>query len=178
MDRGSQEIGAFFAYSNSYLIDVKFGMIVDIEASHAIRRAEVGAAKTVIERTEERFGLKPERLAADSACGGGPSGIASAIGSLVWQRRKQPTDSRRIIDYIQSSVSSSVILSRRCQDAEHTLLLHKIRNQRPAINILAKFDARGCICGGHRRVPGHRHFDTGKALPIWHGCWHQRPRKT
>jgi hypothetical protein len=48
---------------------VKFGVIVDVEASRAIRQAEVGAAKTMIERTEERFGLKPERLAADTcAC--------------------------------------------------------------------------------------------------------------
>src|SRR5262245_56841356 len=33
------------------------------------RRAEVGVAKTMIGRTEERFGLKPERLAADTAYG-------------------------------------------------------------------------------------------------------------
>jgi hypothetical protein len=35
---------------------VKFGVIVDVEASRSIRQAEVGAAKTMIERTEERFG--------------------------------------------------------------------------------------------------------------------------
>jgi hypothetical protein len=51
---------AFFAYSDNYLIDVGFGVIVDAEASRAIRQAEVGAAKTMIERTEGRFGLKPE----------------------------------------------------------------------------------------------------------------------
>jgi hypothetical protein len=61
MDRGSQGV-AFFAYSDNYLIDVKFGVIVDVEASRAIRQAEAGAAKTMIERTEERFGLRPERL--------------------------------------------------------------------------------------------------------------------
>src|SRR5580765_5265337 len=60
---------AFFAYADNYLIDVKFGIIMDVEASRAIRQAEVGAAKTMIERTEERFGLKPERLAADTAYG-------------------------------------------------------------------------------------------------------------
>ena len=48
---------------------MKFGVIMDVEASRAIRQAEVGAAKTMIERTEERFGLKPERLAADTAYG-------------------------------------------------------------------------------------------------------------
>ena len=50
---------AFFAYADNYLIDVKFGIIVDVEASRAIRQAEVGAAKTMIERTEECFDLKP-----------------------------------------------------------------------------------------------------------------------
>src|SRR5215510_9159975 len=60
---------AFFAYADNYLIDVQFGVIMDVEASRAIRQAEVGAAKTMLERTEERFGLKPERLAADTAYG-------------------------------------------------------------------------------------------------------------
>ena len=60
---------AFFAYANNYLVDVKFGVIVDVEASRAIRQAEVGAAKTMLGRTEERFGLKPEHLAADTAYG-------------------------------------------------------------------------------------------------------------
>jgi hypothetical protein len=62
---------AFFAYSDNYLIDVKFGIIMDVEASRAIRQAEVGAAKTMIERTEQRFDIKPERLAGDTAYGSG-----------------------------------------------------------------------------------------------------------
>jgi transposase len=68
---GAMRGPAFFAYANNYLIDVKFGVIIDVEASRAIRQAEVGAAKTMIDRTEERFGLKPERLAADTAYGSG-----------------------------------------------------------------------------------------------------------
>src|SRR4029079_13668487 len=48
---GAHKGPAFFAYSDNYLIDVKFGVIVDVEASRAIRQAEVGAAKTMIERT-------------------------------------------------------------------------------------------------------------------------------
>src|SRR5207237_10349029 len=66
---GAMRGPAFFAYADSYLIDVKFGIIMDVEATRAIRQAEVGAAKTMIDRTEERFGLKPERLAADTAYG-------------------------------------------------------------------------------------------------------------
>src|SRR5664279_4297389 len=48
---GAHKGPAFFAYSDNYLIDVKFGVIVDVEASRSIRQAEVGAAKTMIERT-------------------------------------------------------------------------------------------------------------------------------
>jgi hypothetical protein len=63
---------AFFAYADNYLIDVRHGIIVDVEASRAIRQAEVRAARTMLERTEERFGLKPQRLAADTAYGSAP----------------------------------------------------------------------------------------------------------
>jgi transposase len=66
---GAMRGPAFFAYADNYLIDVKFGIIVDVEASRAIRQAEVGAAKTMIERTEQRFDLKPDYLAADTAYG-------------------------------------------------------------------------------------------------------------
>ena len=68
---GAHKGPAFFAYSDNYLIDVKFGVIVDVEASRAIRQAEVGAARTMIERTEQRFAIKPERLAGDTAYGSG-----------------------------------------------------------------------------------------------------------
>src|SRR2546430_17037549 len=37
----------------------------------AIRQAEIGASKTMIERTQERFDIKPERLAGDTAYGSG-----------------------------------------------------------------------------------------------------------
>jgi len=63
---------AFFAYADNYLIDVRFGVIVDVEASRAVRQAEVGAARTMLERTEARFGLKPQRLAGDTAYGSAP----------------------------------------------------------------------------------------------------------
>jgi hypothetical protein len=55
---GAMKGPAFFAYADNYLSDVRFGIIVDVEASRAIRQAEVGAAKTMLERTEARFGLR------------------------------------------------------------------------------------------------------------------------
>jgi transposase len=68
---GAMRGPAFFAYSDNYLIDVKSGIIMDVEASRAIRQAEVTAARTMIKRTEQRFDIKPERLAGDTAYGSG-----------------------------------------------------------------------------------------------------------
>jgi len=70
---GALRNAAFFAYADNYLIDVDFGIIVDVEASRAIRQSEVGASQTMIERTETTFGLKPEWLAADTAYGSAPN---------------------------------------------------------------------------------------------------------
>jgi hypothetical protein len=66
---GAHKGPAFFAYADNYLIDVKFGIIMDVEASRAIRQAEVGASRTMIERTAACFGIKPHWLAADTAYG-------------------------------------------------------------------------------------------------------------
>jgi hypothetical protein len=46
--------------------------------SAGVSAEEVGAAKTTIDRTEQRLGLKPQRLAADSAYGS-----ASTLGWIV-----------------------------------------------------------------------------------------------
>ena len=108
---GAHKGPAFFAYADNYLIDVKFGVIVDVEASRAIRQAEVGAAKTMIERTEERFGLKPERLAADTAYGAAPmlnwlveeKGIAPHIPVFDKSKRDDGTFSRSDFRYDPTS---------------------------------------------------------------------------
>ncbi len=57
--------------TDNYLIDVKSGIFMDVEASRAIRQAEISAARTMIERTEQRFDIKPKRLAGDTAYGSG-----------------------------------------------------------------------------------------------------------
>jgi transposase len=99
---GAMRGPAFFAYADNYLIDVKFGVIMDVEASRAIRQAEVGAAKTMVERTEERFDIKPKRLAADTAYGSGPNlnwlvkdkNIAPHIPVIDKSKREDGTFSR------------------------------------------------------------------------------------
>jgi hypothetical protein len=76
---------AFFAYSTNYLIDVDHGIIVDVEATTAIRQAEVLAAKRMIERSMERFDLYPARLLGDSAYGS-----AEMLGWLVYEHGIEP----------------------------------------------------------------------------------------
>ena len=60
-----------FGYGLNYLIDLEYAVIVDVEATPARTYDEVAATKTMIERTEEKLGLKPARLAADAAYGTG-----------------------------------------------------------------------------------------------------------
>jgi len=76
---------AFFAYSTNYLIDVEHAIIVDVEATTAIRQAEVLAAKRMIERSMNRFDLYPARLMGDSAYGS-----AEMLGWLVYEHGIEP----------------------------------------------------------------------------------------
>lgn len=82
---GANRGQAFFAYATNYLIDTENAVILDVEASRAIRQAEVGASRTMLDRTAERFGLKPKRLIADSAYGS-----AHNLAWLVKQRKIEP----------------------------------------------------------------------------------------
>jgi NAD(P)-dependent dehydrogenase (short-subunit alcohol dehydrogenase family) len=64
-------------------------VIVDVEATRAIRQAEVGAARTMLERTETHFGIKPAFLR--------PS-LSSASGVIVrsatlWPATASPSSS-------------------------------------------------------------------------------------
>jgi hypothetical protein len=82
---------AFFAYSTNYLIDTDHGVIVDVEATRSVRQAEVGAAQTMLDRTEDRYGLKPGYLAADTAYG--------AAQNLAWLvKHKQITPHIPVLD--------------------------------------------------------------------------------
>ena len=99
---GAMRGAAFFAYADNYLIDVKFGVIMDVEASRAIRQAEVGASQTMIERTEACFGIKPAWLAADTAYGSAANldwlvneqGIAPHVPVIDKSQREDGTFSR------------------------------------------------------------------------------------
>jgi hypothetical protein len=53
------------------MIDIEYAVIVDVEATPARTYDEVAATRLMIERTEQTLGLKPDRLAADTAYGTG-----------------------------------------------------------------------------------------------------------
>jgi transposase len=63
---------AYFAYSTNYLVDVHAGVIVDVEATAANRTEETAATKMMIDRVEDRLGLKPSHLIGDTAYGTAP----------------------------------------------------------------------------------------------------------
>jgi hypothetical protein len=60
---------AFFAYATNYLIDTDNAVIMDVEGTRAIRQAEVGSVRTMIDRVANRFDIKPPQLIGDSAYG-------------------------------------------------------------------------------------------------------------
>jgi len=113
---GAMRGPAFFAYADNYLIDVKFGVIMDVEASRAIRQAEVGASQTMIERTEACFGIKPAWLAGDTAYGSAPNldwlvnqqGIAPHVPVIDKSQRQDGTFSRE--DFIYDEVQDIVYM--------------------------------------------------------------------
>src|SRR6202046_665836 len=76
---------AGYAYSDNYLVDLKHPVIMDVEATTAIRQAEVSAAKTMLDRTAEQFDLTTSRLVAD-----GGYGSAEMVGWLVDERGIEP----------------------------------------------------------------------------------------
>jgi transposase len=76
---------AFFAYCTNYLIDLKAGIIVDVEASTVNRTAEVDATKIMIDRVEDKFDIKPERLVGDTNYG-----TAAILGWLVDEKHIEP----------------------------------------------------------------------------------------
>ena len=179
---GAMRGPAFFAYADNYLVDVKFGIIMDVEASRAIRQAEVGAAKTMIERTEERFNIKPERLAADTAYGSAPTlhwlvndkQIAPHIPVIDKSKRDDGTFSReeftfdkeRDIYTCPGRENSSRPLARSCNDEQ---LLYRAQQCATATSARSR-------CGAVRRSRRARSRAASTRRPAMSLAHSPRPR--
>ena len=61
-----------FGYFTNYMIDTAHAVIVDVEATPARMAQEIKASKIMLDRIEDRHGMKPEILAADKGYGTGP----------------------------------------------------------------------------------------------------------
>jgi transposase len=57
----------FFAYSDNDLIDTDHGIIMDVKATRSLRQAKVGSTLTMLDRTADRFDIRPDWLVANTA---------------------------------------------------------------------------------------------------------------
>ena len=83
-----------FGYSLNYVIDMESPVILDVEATPTRLSLETDATEIMVERIEDRLGLKPKRFAGDIAYGNGKT-----LGWLVardiephipvWDRHKR-----------------------------------------------------------------------------------------
>lgn len=96
---------AFFAYSTNYLIDLDAGIIMDVEATPAHRTLEVESTRTMVQRVQERFDIKPNRLVGDTAYGSAPmlhwivneKGIEPHVP--VWDKTQRKDDTLSSSDF-------------------------------------------------------------------------------
>ena len=139
---------AFYSYSTNYLIDLDHAVIVDVEATTSIRQAEVTAQRTMIERTQERFGLWPEKLVADTAYGSAPN-----LGWLVKDKGIEPH-----IPVFDKSARNDGTLARSDFTFDH--------------------NDDSYICPGHKRLrPSNRNFKTPRPLANADGFIRYRARE-
>ena len=119
---------AFFAYSTNYLIDTAHGIILDVEATPAHRTAEVESTRTMINRVEATFDIRPERLIADTAYGSAPmlawvvdeKGIEPHIP--VWDKTQRQDDTLSSSDFQWDEAANEY----RCPEG------HALRSERRA----------------------------------------------
>ena len=84
-----------FGYSLNYLMDMEGSVIVDVEATPTRISKEVDATETMIERTAERFALKPKRMSpvmsptARPRCSAGWLITASIPHIPVWDKSER-----------------------------------------------------------------------------------------
>lgn len=96
---------ASFAYSTNYLIDTEKAIIMDVEATPSYRPAEVESTKTMLDRVESKFAIRPQRLMGDMAYGAAPMlgwlvderGIEPHVP--VWDKSQRKDDSFSVSDF-------------------------------------------------------------------------------
>ena len=137
---------AFFAYSTNYLVDVQAGVIVDVEATAAHRTVEVDATRTMIERAESRFALKPTHLIGDMAYGAGPmlgwlvqeKNIAPHIP--VWDKSERSDGTFSISDFSFDAVRNRY----QCPAGKFLKPSWRVQKKDPTKYRASQFDCQAC----------------------------------
>jgi len=138
---------AFYAYSTNYLMDVDAGIIVDVEATPAHRTDEVNATKTMIERTEECFKLKPYHLIGDTAYG-----TAAILGWMVeekaiaphvpvWEKAERQDGTLSRSDFIFDDKANEY----RCPGGKQLRTKGRLNRDNMIRYRASKFDCEGCL---------------------------------
>ena len=138
---------AFYAYSTNYLMDVDAGIIVDVEATPAHRTDEVNATKTMIERTEECFKLKPYHLIGDTAYG-----TAAILGWMVeekaiaphvpvWEKAERQDGTLSRSDFIFDDKANEY----RCLGGKQLRTKGRLNRDNMIRYRASKFDCEGCL---------------------------------
>ncbi len=141
--RGRHKV--MFGYSLNYLIDMENAVILDVEATPTRISKEVDATETMIERTEERFALKPGHLAGDVAYGTG-----EMLGWLVahdidphipvWDKGKREDGTFSRADFIYDKERDLYI----CPGSKTLKTTGRVHDGKTLYYRASKFDCEAC----------------------------------
>jgi transposase len=158
-----------FGYGLNYLIDTENAVIVDVEATPARTYDEVAATKTMIDRTERCFALRPKRLAADTAYGTGKflgwlvkdKGITPHIP--VWEKSDRADGIFSRADFIWDKRHGHYI----CPNGKLLRTSGTVHDGRTLLYRASKRDCdacslkpRCCTRGAARKIPRDVHEDA------------------
>lgn len=141
--RGRHKV--MFGYSLNYLIDMEGSVILDVEATPTRISKEVDATETMLERTEERFALKPKHVAGDVAYG-----TAEMLGWLVdhgidphipvWDKAKRGDGTFSRTDFIYDKARDLYI----CPGAKLLKTTGRLHSDNIYRYIASKYDCDAC----------------------------------
>ena len=141
--RGRHKV--MFGYSLNYLIDNEHAVIVDVEPTPTRISKEVDATETMVERTEERFDLKPKQLAGDVAYGTGKMlgwlverGIAPHIP--VWDKGKREDGSLSREDFSYDKERDVYV----CPQGKPLKTTGRVHGGKTLLYRSSKFDCERC----------------------------------
>jgi len=142
---GRKGLDPFFAYDANYLIDDKAGIIVDAQGTRANRSDEIAVTETMVERVEQSFDLKPDRLAADTVYGAARTlkwlidrGIEPHIP--VWDKSRRDDGSFSRADFTYKAQADLYI----CPGGNALKTTGKVHDGRTRLYRARKADCDGC----------------------------------